>query len=51
MRPVQSDVISIDPEKNILLVPRCPPNQGFLFIRESKRLNRSKARKAAEAGK
>ena len=47
------DVISIDPEKNILLVKGAVPgpNQGFLFIRESKRLNRSKARKVAEAGK
>jgi large subunit ribosomal protein L3 len=47
------DVISIDPERNILLVKGAVPgpNNGFLFIRESKRLNRSKARKLAEAGK
>jgi large subunit ribosomal protein L3 len=47
------DVISIDPERNIILVKGAVPgpNNGFLFIRESKRLNRSKARKLAEAGK
>ena len=47
------DVVSIDPEKNVLLVkgPVPGPNMGLLFIRESKRLNRSKARKLAEAGK
>jgi large subunit ribosomal protein L3 len=47
------DVISIDPERNILLVKGTVPgpNQGLLFIRESIRLNRSKARKLAEAGK
>jgi large subunit ribosomal protein L3 len=47
------DVVSVDPEKNILLVKGAVPgpNQGFLFIREAKRLNRSKARKVAEAAK
>jgi large subunit ribosomal protein L3 len=47
------DVISIDPEKNLLLVkgPVPGPNTGFLFIRESTRLGRSKGRKVAEAGK
>jgi large subunit ribosomal protein L3 len=47
------DVISIDPEKNLLLVKGPVPgsNTGFLFIRESKRLGRSKGRKLAEAGK
>ncbi len=45
------DVISIDPDKNLLLVkgPVPGPNQGVLFIRESVRLGRSKARKVAEA--
>ncbi|MCI0362501.1 MAG: 50S ribosomal protein L3 [Phycisphaerales bacterium] len=47
------DVISIDPERNLLLVKGPVPgaNKGWLFIRESKRLNKSKARKLAEAGK
>jgi large subunit ribosomal protein L3 len=47
------DVISIDPEKNLLLVKGAVPgpNQGMLFVREAVRLNRSKARKVAEAGK
>jgi large subunit ribosomal protein L3 len=47
------DVVAIDPEKNILLVKGAVPgaNQGLLFIRESIRLNRSKARKKAEASK
>jgi large subunit ribosomal protein L3 len=47
------DVVSIDPERNILLVKGAVPgpNQGLLFIRESIRLNRSKARKLAEAAK
>jgi large subunit ribosomal protein L3 len=47
------DVISIDPERNILMVkgPVPGPNLGWLFIRESKRLNKSKARKVAEAAK
>jgi large subunit ribosomal protein L3 len=46
------DVVSIDPEKNILLVKGPVPgaNQGLVFIREAVRLNRSKARKLAEAG-
>lgn len=47
------DVVAIDPEKNLLMVKGPVPgaNQGLLFIRESIRLNRSKARKVAEAGK
>jgi large subunit ribosomal protein L3 len=47
------DVVAIDPERNVLLVkgPVPGPNQGLLFIREAVRLNRSKARKVAEAGK
>jgi large subunit ribosomal protein L3 len=47
------DVVAIDPERNILLVKGAVPgpNNGLLFVRESKRLNRSKARKVAEAGK
>lgn len=47
------DVVSIDPEKNLLLVKGSVPgpNTGFLFIRESTRLGRSKGRKVAEAGK
>lgn len=47
------DVIAIDPEKNILMVKGAVPgpNSGYLFIREAIRLNRSKARKVAEAGK
>ena len=47
------DVISIDPEKHLMLVkgPVPGPNQGVLFIREAIRLNRQKARKVAEAGK
>lgn len=46
------DVISIDPDKNLILVkgPVPGPNQGVVFIRASIRLGRSKARKAAEAG-
>jgi large subunit ribosomal protein L3 len=45
------DVVSIDPERNLLLVkgPVPGPNAGVLFIRDSKRLNRQKAR-AARAG-
>lgn len=45
------DVVSIDPEKNLLLVkgPVPGPNQGRVFIREAVRLNRRKAR-AAKAG-
>jgi large subunit ribosomal protein L3 len=47
------DVISIDPEQNLMLVKGAVPGprQGLLFIREAIRLNRSKARKVAEAGK
>jgi large subunit ribosomal protein L3 len=47
------DVVSIDPERNILMVKGAVPgpNQGWLFIRESIRLNKSKARKVAEAAK
>lgn len=47
------DVIAIDPEKNLLMVKGAVPgaNNGLLFIREAKRLNRSKARKVAEAEK
>lgn len=47
------DVVSIDPEKNLLLVKGAVPgpNKGLLYIRESIRLNRSKARKVAEAAK
>jgi large subunit ribosomal protein L3 len=47
------DIISIDPERNVLMVkgPVPGPNQGWLLIRESKRLNKSKARKVAEAAK
>ncbi len=43
------DVIAIDAERNLLMVkgPVPGPNSGILFIRESKRLNRSKTRKAA----
>ena len=43
------DVVSCDPQRNLLLVkgPVPGPNQGLLFIRESKRLNKSKARKAS----
>jgi large subunit ribosomal protein L3 len=46
------DVISIDPEKNLLLVkgPVPGPNQAVVFIREAVRLGRAKARKVAEAG-
>ncbi len=47
------DVIAVDPEKNLLMVKGPVPgaNHGLLFIREAIRLNRSKARKVAEAGK
>lgn len=47
------DVIAIDPQRNLLLVKGPVPgaNKAVLFIRESKRLNRRKARLAAEAGK
>ena len=45
------DVIAVDPERNLLLVkgPVPGPQQGLLFIREAKRLYRSKA-KLANAG-
>ncbi len=47
------DVVSIDPENNLLVVKGAVPGpkQSILFIREAIRLNRSKARKVAEAGK
>ncbi len=43
------DVVAVDPERNLLLVkgPVPGPNNGTLFIREAKRLHRSKARQAA----
>lgn len=43
------DVVSYDPERNLLLVkgPVPGPNQGVLLIREAVRLNRSKARRAS----
>lgn len=46
-------VVAIDPEKNLLLVKGAVPgaSNGYLFIRESVRLGRSKARQLAEAGK
>ena len=42
------DVISIDTERNLILVkgPVPGPNQGLLFIRESRRLNKRKTRLA-----
>ncbi|MCZ6835994.1 MAG: 50S ribosomal protein L3 [Planctomycetota bacterium] len=42
------DVISIDTEKNLILVKGSVPgpNQGFVFVRESRRLNKRKARLA-----
>lgn len=42
------DVIAIDTDKNLILVKGAVPgpNQGLLFLRESKRLGKSKARKA-----
>ena len=42
------DVIAIDPEKNILLVkgPVPGPNRGLVFVREAKRLYRTKAKAA-----
>ena len=44
------DVISIDPERNLLLVKGAVPGprKGMLFIRQSKRLNKRKARLAAK---
>ncbi len=43
------DIIAIDAERNLLMVkgPVPGPNRGILFIRDAKRLNRSKTRKAA----
>ncbi len=43
------DIIAIDADRNLLMIkgPVPGPNSGILFIRESKRLNRSKTRKAA----
>jgi len=45
------DVISIDPERHLLLVkgPVPGPNRGLVFVRPAKRLNRQKARRV-EAG-
>jgi len=45
------DVIATDPERNLLLVkgPVPGPNNGFLMIRESARLNTAKARRKKEA--
>ena len=47
------DVVSIDPERNLLLVkgPVPGPNQGLLFIRDAKRLHRSKASSLLEKSK
>ena len=44
------DIVAIDPDRNLLMVkgPVPGPNHGVLFIRDAKRLNRSKTRKAAE---
>ena len=41
------DLISIDPERNLMLVkgPVPGPNRGLLYIAEAKRLNRQKGRK------
>jgi large subunit ribosomal protein L3 len=46
------DVISVDPERNLLLVkgPVPGPKQGVLFIREANRLNKRKARLAKSGG-
>jgi len=43
------DIIAIDSTRNLLMVkgPVPGPNSGILFIRDAKRLNRSKTRKAA----
>ena len=43
------DIIAIDADRHLLMVkgPVPGPNQGFLYIRDAKRLNRSKTRKAA----
>jgi large subunit ribosomal protein L3 len=47
------DVIAIDADRNLLLVKGAVPGPrtGFVLIRAAKRLNRRKARLAAEAGK
>jgi len=47
------DVVKIDPEQNIMLVKGPVPgaNNGFVAVRASTRLNRSKQKKLAEAGK
>ncbi len=44
------DIVSIDKDRNLLLVkgPVPGPNQGVLFIRDAKRLNRSKKTAAAQ---
>ena len=43
------DVIEVDPERNLLMVkgPVPGPNQGLVFIRDAKRLYRSKAKAAS----
>jgi len=43
------DIIAIDAERHLIMVkgPVPGPNRGILFIRDAKRLNRSKTRKAA----
>ncbi len=43
------DVIAIDASRNLLMVKGAVPgpNSGILSIRDAKRLNRSKTRKAA----
>ena len=43
------DIIAIDPDRNLLMVkgPVPGPNRGILFIRDARRLNRSKTRRAA----
>ncbi len=43
------DVIAIDPDRNLLMVkgPVPGPNRGILVIRDARRLNRSKTRRAA----
>ena len=47
------DVIRVDAEKGIVLVKGAVPgpNSGIVMIRNSKRLNRSKAKKLADAAK
>ncbi len=47
-----TDVVSIDLARNLLLVkgPVPGPNQGFLFLRTPRRLNRQKARSAKAGG-